>query len=144
MKRRGFLGLLGLAPAVPLIAKEVMQLRPATTDDHVQRIKKALQETCPKLAPPCWQLQPLDENQQPWMGEWPREADCTPVLIDGEGTGETDLSITLPLTTEWIGKGMPAYVRTYFFGKPMLTLPSNAGGPVPFGSITIIQRVNIS
>ena len=142
MKRRGFLGLLGLAPAAPLIANELTQVRPATANDHVERIKREL--TRERTSPPCWQLQPLDENQQPWMGEWPREADCAPVLIDGEGTGETDLSITLPMTNSWIGQPMPAYVRTYFYGKPMLTLPSNADGLVPFGSITITQRVKIS
>lgn len=143
MKRRGFLGLLGLAPAAPLIAKEALRVRPATADEQVEQIKNVLRETFPKREPPCWQLQPLDENQQPWMGEWPREAHISPVLVEGTGTGESDLSLTLPLTTAWIGKPMPCYVRTYFYGKPVLTMPSNASGMVPFGSITIVQRVSV-
>ena len=137
MKRRSFLSFLGIAPAAPLIANEITQVRPATAHEQVERIKRELVPS-----PPCWQLQPLNEDMQPWLGEWPREAECTSVWHDDDAA-EVDLSITLPLAKERIGKPMPAYVRTYFMGKPVLTMPTGIEGAMPLGSLTIIQRVNL-
>lgn len=61
MKRRSFLSLLGLAPAAPLIAREMAKPAPlapkphdlsGTADEHVKLIKKVLRDTFPKPGEP--------------------------------------------------------------------------------------------
>jgi hypothetical protein len=139
MKRRSFLSLLGLAPAAPLIAREMVKAPlPAPQPEAPQPIvmsPNGWEEARPLT---CWSLQPLDEYKQPWMGLGPAEAECNHI-----GGGESDLTVILPQRLEWIGKPMPSYVRTYFFDSPVLTMPSNASGEVPIGTVTIIQRVRL-
>jgi hypothetical protein len=150
MKRRSFLSLLGLAPAAPLIAKEMAKALPAPqphdlpkvcADEHIKLIKDTLRRTFPKAAPTSefWTLQPLDENRQPWMGLAPLDAKCER-LEDGF----FNLTVVLPQRSEWIGRPMPTYVKACVFGAEVVTCTNEQGNLVPIGTVTIVQRIGLS
>lgn len=141
MKRRGFLGLLGLAPAVPLIAKE---------------LSRSAEPVLSTPAPPApvvsdvWQLQPLDADKMPWQGMSPLTAsyrDCTdelsfPVLQPPtEDTRLIELTVTFPIKH---GLPMPRYARVHFMGKPVLTMPTQLWGETFGGTVTIIQNIQLN
>jgi hypothetical protein len=131
VKRRGFLGLLGMAPVVPLVAKELAKAPAAAASD-------------------VWQLQPLDAEKRPWCDCGPTNAACREleagelayIRYPSEYTRQIELTATF--LTAIKGAPLPHYSRVYFMGNPVLTMPTQAWGEATGDSVTIVQNIQIN